>query len=160
MIEFYGELSEQTYKLAERLKRRVYARWMFVLSGIVAAVTVISALTQSAFVVPLVCAIVLLGVGFYLHFAPPRRAAKIRLRVQIDEGEVCLVQYLSEKTREKKRRRSAVRRVYKTPSCYFLVFSDLSDAIVCERCLLKQGTFARLEELFEDKLREKSFFGE
>lgn len=47
----------------------------------------------------------------------------------------------------------SIKKVYRTKFCYYLVYNNLSNAIICERCLLKRGTFDRLEYTFEGKIR-------
>ena len=45
--------------------------------------------------------------------------------------------------------------MYKTPFCYYIVFGDIAGAIVCERCLLKKGTFEQFERIFGAKVQTK-----
>ena len=66
MIEFYGEISEYTKRRAEKLKKRYFAKWIGVLAIISGAVAALSGATRSGFIVPLVCAVLLLA-GHYLR---------------------------------------------------------------------------------------------
>ena len=64
-------------------------------------------------------------------------------------------QFLPDKTIAKTKKLDRVKRVVKTDFCYFVVFNDIGNAVICERCLLKKGTFAAFEALFPGKMRER-----
>lgn len=160
MIEFYGEISEYTKRRAEKLKKRYFAKWIGVLALISGAVAALSGATRSGFIVPLVCAVLLLGVAFLLYFMPMRKKdskTSWKFRVTIEGSDLTFVQYLPGKTLEKTRKVGAVKRIIKTDFCYFVVFNDISNAVICERCLLKKGTFEQFEIIFSDKIREKKY---
>ncbi len=154
MIEFYGEVSAPTQRLAERLRRRYFARWLLVLAALAAAVTVGTAFGGGwGWVAPLVCTALLGGVSAWLFFKAPRLRGAWLLRVRIEGESLVFTQYLGEKTRERTFRIAEAKRVYKGEYCYFIVFGDIANAVVCERRLLKKGTFAQLESLFAGKVR-------
>ncbi len=158
MIEFYGEISDYTKRRAEKLKRKYYAKWLFVLACIPAALCVVSAVTSGKFIGMLVFAILLVGAGIFLFFSPPGRSyekQKWIFRVVIDGDTLIFTQYIGQKTVEKKRKIDAVKRVIKTDFCYFVVFNDIGNAVILERCLLKKGTFDLLESIFRGKICEK-----
>lgn len=79
----------------------------------------------------------------------------MRCRVLIEGDTLTWEQYLPDRTVQKVKKLDRVKRVIKTDSCYFIVFGDISNAVICDRCLLKRGTFAVLEALFAGKLRER-----
>lgn len=163
MIEFYGTLSVYTARQAERLRRRYYGRWIAALAALLAVCAVIvffTSMQKLAFLVPLVCALVLAGAAAWLYWRPVRSPARAELRVVVDAdaGKLTVVQYLSGKEVKNERPLARVRRVYKAPFCYYIVFRDLGSAVVCERSLLKKGTFDFFEYVFAEKLREKDFF--
>lgn len=157
MVEFYGELSEKVKKTADRLKRRYFAVWTFVLTLAVTALAVIGGVLEGDFIVFTVFAVILASLTAYLYFVPPRKAAaaQIFIRVIISEDLVRFVRYLEDGEKVKEKKISDIRRVVKTKNCYFLVFNDISNAIPCQRTLLKKGTFTLLEEIFKGKIREK-----
>ena len=158
MIEFYGEISEYTRRRAERLKRRYFSKWIGVLALVAGGVAALSGATGGGFVVPLVCAGVLLAAALLLYFLPVRKNRGKTgwvFRVTVEGGDLTFVQYLPGKTTKKTRKVGAVKRVIKTDFCYFVVFNDISNAVICERCLLKKGTFDQFESIFAGKIREK-----
>ena len=60
---------------------------------------------------------------------------------------------MPDKTIRKEKNLNGVKKVYRTKYCYYIVFNDIANAVVCERCLLKRGTFERFEYTFEGKIR-------
>ena len=80
-----------------------------------------------------------------------------RVCVVIDGDNIVWTQYLSSgQEKQKKKRISDIKKVYRTKYCYYLIYNDISNAIICERCLLKRGTFDSFEMLFEGKIRSKT----
>ena len=80
---------------------------------------------------------------------------KVRCRVRIEGNTLTWEQFLPDKTIAKTKKLDRVKRVVKTDFCYFVVFNDIGNAVICERCLLKKGTFAAFEALFPGKMRER-----
>ncbi len=158
-IEFYGEVSEFTKKQTERLKRMYFARWIYLLAGLLAVVSLVVAFTKEGlgFLVPLVFAVLLGGAGFLLPHLPygKKISAPWKVRVTIDGDTVVWTQYLPQKELVKKRKLQEIKKVFRTRSCYYLVYNDISNAIVCERSLLKRGTFDAFEMEFEGKVVSK-----
>ena len=109
------------------------------------------------FVTLTVFAAVLCGAGFFLVFGPMKKKIKnkVRCRVRIEGDSLTWEQFLPEKTITKVKKLNRVKRVVKTDFCYFVVFNDIGNAVICERCLLKKGTFTAFESLFAGKIREK-----
>lgn len=157
MVEFYGEVSDYTRRRTDRLKKRYYAKWLAALALLLAGVTVAAACTGGNFWVALVFTALLAGLAALLYFLPLKKKVEgsLLLRVRIEEGKIAFTQYIGGKEIKKTRRVEAVRRVYKTPFCYYIVFSDIAGAIVCERCLLKKGTFEQFERIFGTKVQPK-----
>ena len=77
------------------------------------------------------------------------------MRVVIDGEDIVWTQYLPQKEVVKKKKVQDVKKVFRTASCYYLVYNDVSNAIVCERCLLRRGTFDAFEMCFEGKVVKK-----
>ena len=158
-IEFYGEISLPTKKQTERLKRMYFARWIYVLAAILAAVALVVAFTRSGwqFVVPLIFAALLGGAGLLFVRLPygKKIQAPWKVRVVIDGEDIVWTQYLPQKEVVKKKKVQDVKKVFRTASCYYLVYNDVSNAIVCERCLLRRGTFDAFEMCFEGKVVKK-----
>ena len=163
MIEFYCTVSVTIARCIERLRRRYYALWLAALALLTAAVAVVAGIQSGVrgFLLPLISAAVLAGLAAALYFLPVKRQkGKLELRVIVDAdaGKLTVVQYLPGKEIKKERPLARVRRVYKSKFCYLLVFSDIGSAVVCERSLLKRGTFDLFEFVFSQKLKEKELF--
>ena len=157
VIEFYGELTDYTLRRADKLKKRHYSIYFFVLAALLAALCALSGALGGEFVTLLVFAVLLGGAGAFLFFGPMKRNIKnkVRCRVYIEGNTLTWEQYLPQKTITKVKKLDRVKRVVKTDFCYFVVFNDIGNAVICERCLLKKGTFTAFEALFAGKLREK-----
>lgn len=157
-IEFYGEISEYTKRRADRLKKRYFGQWILALAAVLLIATVVASIVQQAFIALLVCTVAVAAVGAGLYFAPMKKAIPQpwRVRVLIDGDTIYWTQYLPGQEKQKKKRISDIKRVYRTKYCYYLVYNDIANAIVCERCLLKRGTFDAFEMLFEGKIRSKT----
>ena len=158
-IEFYGEISEYTKKRTDKLKKRYFGQWMLALAVILLVATVVASIMQQAFIILLVCTIVVALIGSALYFAPLKKAMPQpwRVRVVIDGDHIVWTQSLSSgQEKQKKKRISDIKKVYRTKYCYYLIYNDISNAIICERCLLKRGTFDSFEMLFEGKIRSKT----
>lgn len=158
MIEFYGEVSDYTKRRTDKLRKRYYAIWLAALSVLLGVAAAVSGATGGGFVPFLVFALLIGAVAAYLFFGPMKKniaAQKWKFRVTIDGGELVWEQYLPAKTVRKVKKLDRVKRVVKTDFCYYIVFNDIGNAVVCERCLLKKGTFERFEQIFEGKIRYK-----
>ena len=158
-IEFYGEISEYTKKRTDKLKKRYFGQWVLALAVILLVATVVASIMQQAFIILLVCTIVVALIGSALYFAPLKKEMPQpwRVRVVIDGDNIVWTQYLSSgQEKQKKKRISDIKKVYRTKYCYYLIYNDISNAIICERCLLKRGTFDSFEMLFEGKIRSKT----
>ena len=160
MIEFYGEISMPCKRAVNKRKKRYYAVWLCVLSVIVAGLAVYAGIDGGGkgrdFIVFTVFAVLLALFTAYLFAAPVPRSLegeKWLFRVQIEGEKILWVQYLPDKTIRKEKMIDSIKKVYRTKFCYYLVYNNLSNAIICERCLLKRGTFDRLEYTFEGKIR-------
>lgn len=158
MIEFYGEITDYTKRRTDKLRKRYYSNWIFALAGVVVVVALIVLFTSSGYgwLWVGVFAVLLAAVGFFLRFGPMRKSvsdAKWLVRVQIEGEKILWIQYLPDKTIRKEKMVDGIKKVYRTKFCYYLVYNNLSNAILCERCLLKRGTFDRLEYTFEGKIR-------
>ena len=81
--------------------------------------------------------------------------APLKVRVTIDGDTVVWTQYLAQKETQRKKKVQEIKKVLRTKSCYYLIYNDISNAIVCERCLLKRGTFDAFEMCFEGKVVSK-----
>lgn len=158
-IEFYGEISEYTKKQTERLKRKYFALWLYILAGLLLVVSVVLSITKGglAFLVSLVFAVLLGVAGFVFPIMPfgKKIDAPLKVRVTIDGDTVVWTQYLAQKETQRKKKVQEIKKVLRTKSCYYLIYNDISNAIVCERCLLKRGTFDAFEMCFEGKVVSK-----
>ena len=158
MIEFYGEVTDYTKRRTDKLRKRYMSNWIFVLAGVIVVIALIVLFTTSGnnWLWVGLFAVLLAVVGFFLRFGPMRKSvsnAKWLVRVQIEGEKILWVQYLPDKTVRKEKMIDSIKKVYRTKFCYYLVYNNLSNAIICERCLLKRGTFDRLEYTFEGKIR-------
>lgn len=158
MIEFYGEVTDYTKHRTDKLRKRYMSNWIFVLAGVIVVIALIVLFTTSGnnWLWVGLFAVLLAAVGFFLRFGPMRKSvsnAKWLVRVQIEGEKILWVQYLPDKTVRKEKMIDSIKKVYRTKFCYYLVYNNLSNAIICERCLLKRGTFDRLEYTFEGKIR-------
>ena len=48
-----------------------------------------------------------------------------------------------------------VKRVYDYGECYYIIYTDMAQAIICQKDLLKQGTLEEFEALFEGKIKRR-----
>ena len=164
MIEFYGTVSDTIARGIERLRRRYYALWLAALALLTAAVAVVAGIQSGVrgFLLPLISAAVLaVARRRAVFFSPSKRQRgswSCASFVDADAGKLTVVQYLPGREIKKERPLARVRRVYKSKFCYLLVFSDVGSAVVCERSLLKRGTFDLFEFVFSQKLKEKELF--
>lgn len=157
MIEFFGEISLACKKNADRRKKRYYAVWTAVLTAVVAGLAVVAGTTGGEFVMFTVFAALLLALTVFLFIAPsPKSLSKEQwlFRIQIEGEEIRFTQYLAEKEISKKREVGKVRKVVKDERCYLLYTPNAGNIIVCQRNLLKKGTFEELESLFSGRIRE------
>lgn len=158
IIEFYGEISDYTMRRTDKIKKQHYAIWLFCAVVLLAVLTVVSGIFGEDYLILLIFAVILGAVSAFLYFGPmkkPGKAPRIRCRVTIEEDTLTWIQYLPQKTVTKTKKLDRVKRVYKTDFCYYIVFNDIGNAVVCERCLLKRGTFDFFESRFSDKIRIK-----
>ena len=158
VIEFYGEISDYTKRRTDKLKKKYYAVWLAAVALLLGIAALISGLTGGRYIVFLVFTALVGGVAAFMYFGPMKKnfdKSKWKCRVTIENDELVWEQYLPQKTVRKVKKLHCVKRVLKTDFCYYIVFNDIGNAVICERCLLKKGTFALLEAIFEGKIRTK-----
>lgn len=157
VVEFYGDISDYTKRRTDKLKRRYFAKWLALLTGVLVVGLLIALFANGGYLVFLIAAVVLGCVSAGLYFAPMRKTMeKFRwtFRVTAEGDFVTCTQYCEGgKTVVKKKRIDQIKRVIKTNYCYYLIYNDISNAFICERSLLKRGTFEYLESLFTGKIR-------
>lgn len=158
MIEFYGEVTDYTKRRTDKLRKRYFSNWLFALALIVFVVALVLLITAAGlgWLYAMIFAVLLAAAGAFFRFGPMKKnfnKAKWLFRVQIEGDRLTWVQYLPDKTIRKKKNLNGVKKVYRTKYCYYIVFNDIANAVVCERCLLKRGTFERFEYTFEGKIR-------
>ena len=160
VVEFYGDISDYTKRRADKLKKRYFAKWLAALTVVLVVGLLIALFANGGYLVFMIAAIVLGCVAAGLYFAPMKKTMdKFRwtFRVTIEGDFVTCTQYCEGgKTVVKKKRLDQIKRVIKTNYCYYLVYNDISNAFICERSLLKRGTFEYLESLFMGKIRVQS----
>lgn len=157
MIEFFGEISAACKKNTERRRKRYYAVWTCALAAVVAALAVIAGVTDGQYVMFTVFAALLAALTVYLFIAPVSKSLSKEewlFRVEIEEGVIRFTQYVNGREIVKKREVRKVRRVVKDGRCYLLYAPNAGSIIVCQRNLLKRGTFDELEALFAGKIKE------
>ncbi len=159
-MEFYGDVSEYTKRRADKLKKRYIAKWLGVIALLLAISALVAVFANGGFLVFLVFAVLLGLIAAWLYLSPLKKSMEKNrwtFRVLIEGDFIYWTQYLpNKKTVEKKRRIDQVKRIIKTNYCYYIVFSDISNAMICERCLLKRGTFDYFEQLFTGKIRVRN----
>ncbi len=162
MIEFYGEISMPCKVMADKLKKKYYAFWILILTLIVLAMAIANGVAEGTtlrgpFIAYAIFTVLLAALSVYLFIAPTGKSlarAQWLFRVQIEEGMIRFIQYTGDKEVEKKRELKKVRRVVKTKHAYLLYLPDAANVVICQRNLLKKGTFDELEALFRGKIRE------
>lgn len=158
VVEFYGEITDYTMRRTDKIKKQYYALWLFGAVVLLTILAVISAAFGEAYLIVLIFAVILGAASAFLYFGPmktPGKTPRIRCRITIEDDTLTWIQYLPQKTVTKTKKLDRVKRVYKTDFCYYIVFNDIGNAVVCERCLLKRGTFDFFESLFSNKIRIK-----
>ncbi len=158
MIEFYGEVSDYTKIRTDKLRKKYYSNWIFALAAVVCVVALVLVATAKgeAWIGVLVFAVILALAASFFRFGPMKKSlrnAKWLVRVQIEGDSIVWMQYLPDKTIRKEKSVNSIKKVYRTKFCYYLVFNNIANAILCERALLKRGTFDRLEREFEGKIK-------
>lgn len=157
-VEFYGEVSEYTKRRVDKVKKRSYARWLAALALLLAAAAVLAGIFRAGWVALAVFAVLLAALAAWMYFSPLKKSMakeKWLLRICVGEGYIRFVQYRQGNGAERKRPLQAVKRVIKTHYCYYIVFSDVASALICERAMLKSGTIEGFEAQFAGKLQEK-----
>ena len=158
MIDFYGEISLRNKQIADRLKKKYFAVWTLILTAVVAVIAVVSGVTGGGWIVLAVFALLLALLTVFLFLARPSRSLEDKkwlLRVTIAEDRVTFIQYLPNKEVKKVKRIADIKKVIRTKTCYFLVYNDVSNAFLCQRSLLKRGTFDLFETLFKGKIVDR-----
>ncbi len=158
VIEFYGEVSDYTKRRTDKLRKRYFSNWLLVLMAPVFIVSLVLLFTSEGdgWIYTLVFALLLGSAGAFFRFGPMKKKfndGKWLFRVQIEGDRLLWTQYLPDKTVRKEKSVNSIKKVYRTKFCYYLVYGDIANAVICERCLLKRGTFEQLERLFEGKIR-------
>ncbi len=160
VVEFYGDITDYTKRRTDKLKKRYFAKWLAALALLLVIAMLVALFANGGFIAFLVAAIVIGVVAGALYFSPMKKTmdkTRWTFRVHIEGDFVTCTQYCEGgKTVEKKKRLDQIKRVIKTNYCYYLVYNDISNAFICERCLLKRGTFEYMESIFMGKIRVQS----
>ena len=159
VVEFYGDITDYTKRRTDKLKKRYFAKWLAALALLLVIAMLVALFANGGFIAFLVAAIVIGVVAGRCIFPDEKDDGQnpLDFRVHIEGDFVTCTQYCEGgKTVEKKKRLDQIKRVIKTNYCYYLVYNDISNAFICERCLLKRGTFEYLESIFMGKIRVQS----
>lgn len=157
MIEFYGEIALPCKKRADKLRKRHYAVWTSALTLAMSVFAVLSGVTGGNFILFIVFACLLAAVSVFLFVAPQGKSfgkEKWLFRVQIEEGKLRLVQYAQDREIKKERELKKIKKVVLSGGCYYLYAPNAGNLILCQRNLLKKGTFEEFESLFSGRLRK------
>lgn len=100
---------------------------------------------------------ILIGVLILTELWPLRKKPPFRweYHITIDEEKISVETPLWTKPLQKPMKK--IKRVLDDGDCYYIIYGDINNSIVCEKNLLKEGTIEEFEKLFEGKLvRKKS----
>ena len=157
MIEFYGEIALPCKQRADKLRKRHYALWTLALTLIVGGLAALNGATGRSFVLFTVFAALLAALTVYLFVAPQfKNSCKERmiLRVEI-EGDTLTVTRCGGEEVKKTRPLKKVKKAVLCGGCYYLYAPDAGSLVLCQRNLLKKGTFDEFEALFAGRLKKK-----
>lgn len=99
---------------------------------------------------------------FFVKYVPPRKHAfYFNYYITIDNEEIVCVDNVFKKTRRKKLKQ--IRKVIDAGECYYVIYKwgEISNCIICQKDLIREGTLEEFEELFKGKIvkeKEKKVF--
>lgn len=159
MIEFYGEISLSCKKVADKRKKHYFAVWTLILTVIVGALAVGNGVSGGNYLSFTVFACILAALTAFLFAAPSLGKAERSgwvCRVSIEEDTLTFIQYTDGGEVKKTRPLKKVKKVIKMKTCYLLYVPDGASIVVCQRSLLKRGTFEEFESLFRGKIKNRA----
>lgn len=154
MIEFSGEISNVIRKKVLKKRDRQLGFIFLGATLITIAVAVILALSRDTQYAEFsICAVILSLITIYFLIAPtPKQVYRFRwdYKIQINSEEIIVTN--SQFNQENIKSISKIKKVIDDRDCYYLIYADISNAFICEKNLLRQGTLEEFEKLFEGKI--------
>lgn len=159
MIEFNGEISEKIQ--LEYLKRVnksssllfLYAIILVAFFGIGGGL-LLNALNE-IWVEILICEIILVLVIIFINFTPKRIALRFKLcpHIIITNEDLSLELLSIGEPQRITKKLSKVKKVLDCSEMYYIVFSGIEGAWICQKSNMIQGTVKEFEEIFKDKIK-------
>lgn len=156
MIVFSGVVSDEVQN--QTMKRR--NQYFFKLASISSAVIIIiSGIFFLAFWDEgvkewLIWSGVLIGVNLLLLWNPRKKLPfRWEYHITIDDEKIVVETPLWPKPLEKPIKK--IKKVLDEGDCYYIIYGDINNSIVCQKDLLKEGTIEEFEALFQGKIVRK-----
>lgn len=158
VIEFYGTISEQCQKDVSKRSRRLTAieyTIVTVLFGIVP--TVVCGVLKDEeyffkfFGLTILCAIMTVVFWLIAFIRKPPKGVSMDILVRIEDSYITRSDYAG----IQKKPLNKVKKVIDSGDWYYVVFKwgNISNAFVCQKDLLREGTIEQFESLFEGKIK-------
>lgn len=153
MIIFSGiisdDIQDRTFKKREKYISRI--AWMYSLVLIILS-SFFWVLFKWELKELLVLVLLLIGVLLFTQICKPRKKLSFRweYHITIDEEKVIVVSPLWSKPLEKPIKK--IKKVLDEGDCYYLIFADINNCIICQKNLLMKGTIEDFENLFKQKI--------
>ena len=97
---------------------------------------------------------VLIGVNLLLLWNPRKKLPfRWEYHITIDDEKIVVETPLWPKPLEKPIKK--IKKVLDEGDCYYIIYGDINNSIVCQKDLLKEGTIEEFEALFQGKIVRK-----
>ena len=156
MIVFSGvvsdEIQSKTFKRRQQYVFRVCAIGsvaLIIISGIFWFIFWIESIKEWCVLSGILIVVML------LQLWNPRKKLPFRweYHITIDEEKIVVKTPLWSKPLQKPKKK--IKKVLDVGDCYYLIYADINNCIVCQKNLLVEGTIEEFEELFQGKIVRK-----
>lgn len=157
MIVFSGVVSDEIQR--KTMKRR--NKFSFCLSCIVvSAVIVLDGILFFVFVGDMIewlilSAALIVAVLLQLFFVRVELPFRWEYNIKIDSENIVVESPIWPKPLQKPMKK--IKKVLDVGDCYYIIYGDISNCIVCQKNLIQEGTIEEFEALFQEKIvRQKA----
>lgn len=157
MIVFSGVISDEIQTKTMKMRNK-YFFFLFII--ILAMSIIISGIFIFVFLIEnvkewLIASAVIACVVVILGLWNPRKKLPFHweYRITIEEKNIIVESPLWTKRLQKAVKK--IKKVFDTGDCYYIIYSDIINSIVCQKDLLKEGSLQEFETIFAGKIIKK-----
>ena len=157
MIVFSGVVSDEIQAKTMKMRHQSFFRLYAISSGVIIIISGILwfFFWRESIQEWIILSGALLAVVILLELWNPRKKLPFRweYNITIDSENIVVESPIWPKPLQKPMKK--IKKVLDAGDCYYIIYADINNCIVCQKNLIKEGTIEEFETLFEGKIVRK-----